>query len=154
MNRHGFPSRNAAIVHWECKIARFVERITHVLLFSGGTISGPNVEVEAQFIEVRQKNTGRLVQVIEGDDLRLLNPGIVDPGLQFNSLGNGDSLRVSEKVQQELDIVPLLVTRRGKKNDEHGQSVELLELVKTSAYPSSTPSTSTSYGDVKEYPWA
>lgn len=63
-----------------------------------------------EFIEVRHVRTGRLIQVIEGRDIRLLN------------IGN-------------LPNTQLLVARKGKKNDQDGQSDEIFELVKTTELP-------------------
>ena len=101
INRHGLPSLNSSIVRWEVKADAFAERWEHILLFS------------AEFIEIRHKATGRLVQVIEGRHIRLLNIG-------------------------PPDDMPLIVARLGTKNDQHGQSDELFELLKTSEI--STPS--------------
>ena len=47
------------------------------------------------------------MQVIEGQDIRLLNIG-------------------------PPDDIPIIMVRSGKKNDSHGQSDELLELLMTS----------------------
>ncbi|KAI5122312.1 hypothetical protein M0805_002388 [Coniferiporia weirii] len=106
VSRHGHPTRGAAIVRWETKAMRFAERWEHVLLIS------------TDFIEVRHKTTGRLVQVIEGSDIRLLNVGLL-------------SAEASQNGSVQPDSVPLLMSRLGRRNDQHGQSVELFELMKT-----------------------
>jgi hypothetical protein len=72
----------------------YVYRSDHILLIS------------PQFVEIRQARTGRLVQVIVGRDIRLLNAGI-------------------------LPNTPILMAKKGKKNDADGQSDEVLELVQT-----------------------
>lgn len=112
IGRHGSPKRNAAIVRWEIKASRFAERREHLLLFSA----------TGDFIEIRHKASGRLVQVLEGTDIRLLNAGIA-----------GDGMTQADAELGPSDSVPILVSRQGKLNDVHGQSVELFELVKTSA---------------------
>lgn len=112
INRHGLPALNSSIVRWEVKVDSFAERWEHILLFSN------------EFIEVRHKATGRLVQVIDGRNIRLLNVG-------------------------PPDDMPLVVARLGKKNDQHGQSDELFELLKTSEI--STPATASSPTGREEY---
>jgi RHO1 GDP-GTP exchange protein 1/2 len=63
VEKHGVPTRRSGFVRWETKAESFAQRGRHVLLFSPA------------FIEVREVNTGRLVQVLEGEDIRLLHPG-------------------------------------------------------------------------------
>ncbi|KAJ3714271.1 hypothetical protein C8R42DRAFT_255481 [Lentinula raphanica] len=63
ITKHGTPSRSSGYIKWESKIDSFAQRGTHVLLFS------------TQFIEIRDILTGRIVQVIEGEDIRLLYAG-------------------------------------------------------------------------------
>ncbi|KAJ3767629.1 hypothetical protein FB446DRAFT_707669, partial [Lentinula raphanica] len=63
ITKHGTPSRSSGYIKWESKIDSFAQRGTHVLLFS------------TQFIEIRDILTGRIVQVIEGEDMRLLYAG-------------------------------------------------------------------------------
>lgn len=76
----------------------YAARFPHILLFS------------PQFLEVRDVPTGRLVQVLEGRDFRLLQS---EPGN------------------------PLLVAMRGKKDDKQGMSDELVELVATAPFETS-----------------
>jgi hypothetical protein len=56
------PSRKSGFVRWEAKVESFAQRGRHILLFS------------VSFVEIREVNTGRLVQVIEDSDIRLLQP--------------------------------------------------------------------------------
>ncbi|KAJ3865305.1 hypothetical protein EV359DRAFT_72510 [Lentinula novae-zelandiae] len=63
ITKHGTPSRSSGYIKWESKIDSFAQRGTHVLLFS------------ALFIEIRDILTGRIVQVIEGEDIRLMYAG-------------------------------------------------------------------------------
>lgn len=106
IDRHGVPVRNGFVICWECKALRFAERRHHILLFS------------PEFVEVREKSSGKLVQVIEGQDIRLLNAGMANAG-------------ASDDANILSDAEPILMCRLGKRNDVHGQSVELLELLKT-----------------------
>ncbi|KAI0058174.1 hypothetical protein BV25DRAFT_1891692 [Artomyces pyxidatus] len=95
INKFGRPGRSSGYVRWECKAASYVLRGAHLLLFS------------PEFIEVRNITTGRLVQVIEGHDMRLLDAGI-----------------------SESDMI--VVGMRGKMEDKAGLSEALVELVQTS----------------------
>ena len=63
INRRGIPRRSAGYLRWETKATAFAHpgNGEHVLLFS------------PEFIEVRTVGTGRLVQVIEGEDIRLVH---------------------------------------------------------------------------------
>ena len=74
----------------------FAHRGNHVLLFS------------PDFIEVRNINTGRLVQVIEGTDQRLLHCG-----------------------QEEDARNSILIAMKGSKDDQDGVSDKITELVET-----------------------
>ncbi|EJD06594.1 uncharacterized protein FOMMEDRAFT_17102 [Fomitiporia mediterranea MF3/22] len=127
IDRHGLPRRDAAIVRWEFKAVRFAERQSHILLFS------------TDFVEVRHKATGQLVQVIEGSDVRLLNAGFSNPNSNSGAVQSDNASVVSGDDQgTTLDSVPILMARRGKKHDVHGQSIELLELVKTTPIGNTT----------------
>ncbi|KAF5377347.1 hypothetical protein D9757_007993 [Collybiopsis confluens] len=63
ITKHGAPSRSSGYIKWESKVDAFAQRGSHVLLFS------------SQFIEIRDILTGRIVQVIEGRDIRMLYTG-------------------------------------------------------------------------------
>jgi hypothetical protein len=63
ITRQGLPGRSCNYIKWETKATSYAHYDPHVLLFS------------PQFIEVRHVATGRLEQVIEGNDIRLLHCG-------------------------------------------------------------------------------
>ncbi|CCM01400.1 uncharacterized protein FIBRA_03451 [Fibroporia radiculosa] len=65
VNKHGVPCRSSGYLRWESKVTAFMHRGEHILLFS------------SEFIEVRAVDTGRLVQVIEGEDVRLVSRGLL-----------------------------------------------------------------------------
>jgi len=103
VNRHGLPRRDGHFVRWEIKATSYAHRGEHVLLIS------------SEFVEVRHTATGRLVEVIPGQDLRLISTGPME----------GQSV---------------LLARIGKKDDKNGgQSDELLELIQTSELVSPSP---------------
>jgi RHO1 GDP-GTP exchange protein 1/2 len=52
------PCRSAGYLRWETKATSYARRGPNILLFS------------SEFIEIRDLATGRLVQVIEGHDIR------------------------------------------------------------------------------------
>ncbi|KAJ7227194.1 hypothetical protein GGX14DRAFT_418522 [Mycena pura] len=91
VTRHGIPTRSSGYIRWECKAVAFASRGSHVLLFS------PN------FIEIRNVLTGLLVQVIEGQDIRLLH--------------------------STNDVI--LVAMRGGHDDEEGMSDKIVDLQET-----------------------
>lgn len=101
ITKYGVPTRNYGFIRWECPIQSFVCRGSHVLL------------VSQTDIEVRHIPTGRLIQVIEGNEIRLL---------QKLPKGEGRTL----------------AARRGEKDDTLGLSDQLFELVETSALSDQT----------------
>ncbi|KAH7930131.1 hypothetical protein BV22DRAFT_1028615 [Leucogyrophana mollusca] len=107
ITKHGVPSRSCGFIRWESRATSFAHRGAHVLLFS------------PEFVEIRNISTGRLVQVIEGTDVRLL--------LHSNV---GDQRGET-----------LLVAMRGEKNDKEGVSDKIIELVQTAEIGAQTPAT-------------
>ncbi|PFH52993.1 hypothetical protein AMATHDRAFT_45896 [Amanita thiersii Skay4041] len=104
ITKRGELARSARHVKWETQAHTFARQNNHVILFS------------PQFIEIRDIETGRLVQVIEGVDIRLL---------YFNPIaGNKD---------------PVIVAMKGKKDDREGVSDRIIELVETVELPVSSP---------------
>jgi len=111
VTKYGVPSRKNGFIRWETKAMSYPHRGSHVLLFS------------SEFIEIRSLSTGRLDQVIEGIDIRLL-------------------LHTDLKSYSADDT--LLVAMRGAKDDKDGVSDKIIELVQTSEFSSAqTPMTST-----------
>jgi len=63
VNRHGDPIRNKSPVEWEGTIEHVAWHSPYILLF------------DARFIEVRHVETGRLCQIIPGNDMRCIWDG-------------------------------------------------------------------------------
>ncbi|KAJ7170691.1 hypothetical protein C8R43DRAFT_1149693 [Mycena crocata] len=85
VTRHGSPSRSSGYMRWESKALSFASRGSHILLFS------PN------FIEIRNVLTGLLVQVVEGQDIRLLHS--TDDAILVAMHGErDDEAGISEKI--------------------------------------------------------
>jgi hypothetical protein len=95
-DRHGTPARSAGYIPWECKATTYAHRGPHLLLFS------------PEFIEVRTIDSGKLVQVIEGNDVRLVHSGMT-----------------------EEDMLVAVMT--GDIEDKNGLSEKVVELVPTTA---------------------
>ncbi|KAI6155677.1 hypothetical protein BKA82DRAFT_991323 [Pisolithus tinctorius] len=102
ITKHGQPSRNSSFVRWEIKADSFLHRAPHVLLFC------------SEFIEVRNAQSGKLDQVIEGADIRLL-------------------------YAPSMRSVSPLVAWRGGKDDEDGLSEQIVELIDTEEITPVTP---------------
>ncbi|KAH9063839.1 hypothetical protein EDB87DRAFT_1829598 [Lactarius vividus] len=88
LNKFGKPARSGSYIPWECKASAFAHRGHHLLLFSLG------------FIEVRTVASGRLVQVIEANDVRLLHSGLTETDMLVAGMtGNVDNASgLSEKL--------------------------------------------------------
>lgn len=106
INKHGIPTRKCGFVKWEAKAASYASRNGHVLLFS------------YEFIEIRNITTGRIVQVIEGIDIRLLYTG-----------------------PQAKKEDPVLIVMRGTKVDQDSQSEKIMELIETEEISVLSPTT-------------
>jgi len=108
IDKHGVPTRQCGYIKWEMKVVSYANRNGHVLLFSPG------------FIEIRNNTTGRIVQVIEGQEIRLV---------------------YSEPYTKKDN--PILVAMRGSKDDQDGQSDKIMELVETEEISLVSPSSAT-----------
>ena len=102
VDKYGRPARLGRYIPWECKASAYAHRGPHLLLFSPG------------FIEVRDVASGRLVQVIEGRDVRLLHSGLTDTDM-------------------------LVAGMTGDVEDASGLSEKLVELVQTTAIDTRAP---------------
>ena len=63
VDKHGDPSRRMGTVEWEGKAERVAWHPPYILLFG------------SRFIEIRHVETGRLVQIIPGNDIRCIWDG-------------------------------------------------------------------------------
>jgi hypothetical protein len=63
VNRHGDPNREKALIEWEGTAERVAWHPPYVLIF------------DTRFIEVRTVETGRLCQIIQGEDMRAIWDG-------------------------------------------------------------------------------
>ncbi|KAF5327789.1 hypothetical protein D9619_004947 [Psilocybe cf. subviscida] len=107
INKHGKPVRKSGYVKWETKADSFAHRNGLMLLIS------------PHFVEVRDINTARIMQVIEGKDIRLMYSG-----------------------PQMTKEYPVLLVMRGNKDDKDGVSEKIVELTETQEISVSTPTQS------------
>ena len=66
VDQAGQPANSNYYIEWERKATAFARRGPHLLLFSPG------------YIEVRNIDTGKLVQMVEANELRLLRSDLTD----------------------------------------------------------------------------
>jgi hypothetical protein len=92
----GKPAHSAGYIPWECRATTYAHRGPHLLLFS------------PKFIEIRTIASGKLVQVIEAGDVRLLHSGLTEEDM-------------------------LVAAMTSEVDDENGLSEKVLELVQTMA---------------------
>ncbi|EAU90429.2 signal transducer [Coprinopsis cinerea okayama7 len=122
VDKHGDPSRGGVTIEWEGTAERVAFHPPHILLF------------DSRFIEVRNIETGRLAQIIPGNDIRCIWDG------------RGVSTRVTDKVPvvdpgepQEAKVHAVmtnLVTAEGAGRTK-AIAQQVFELVPTVAlYPS------------------
>lgn len=96
MNLHGDPSRDNPTVEWEGKANRVALHAPYILLF------------DPRFIEVRHIETGRLSQIIQGNDVRCTWDGRgVDPSPEVivNTDGSDDNMCQDPKVHAVMNAL-------------------------------------------------
>lgn len=97
ITRRGVPSRSCGYIRWETPASGFAHRGNHVIL------------VSSQFIEIRNITTGRIVQVIEGLDVRLTYSGSLtddkDDRILVAMRGDTDSGRDGSSADRLVELV-------------------------------------------------
>ena len=98
ITRQGVPTRSYGYIRWETKAVSFAHAGVHLLLFS------------SEFVEIRHIPTGRLVQVLEGEDIRLLYSGLslkANVTLMALKDGTGDVLGQKDKIVELVETQEL-----------------------------------------------
>jgi RHO1 GDP-GTP exchange protein 1/2 len=108
INTKGIPTREAGFLKWETKITSYACRAPYVFL------------VSSRFIEIRNIGNGRLLQVVEGGDIRMIYGGTGGSSSPNNKQANGNNPEDN-----------VLVAMRGRFNDKNGLSEKIVELVPT-----------------------
>jgi len=80
VDKHGEPSRRIGTIEWEGTAERVAWHAPYILLF------------DSRFIEIRHVETGRLVQIISGNDMRCIWDGRGTNNPQATSEGAMDEV--------------------------------------------------------------
>ncbi|OCH94369.1 hypothetical protein OBBRIDRAFT_141319 [Obba rivulosa] len=101
IDRKGVPTRSSGYLRWESKAIAYAHRGEHLLLFS------------SEFIEIRTVETGKLVQVIEAADVRLLYRGLLpsEKTVLVGMKGKQDRGGIVDKLAELLETAELLTPR-------------------------------------------
>lgn len=99
VSKFGYPTRNRTYVRWETKVNSWALRGPHVLLFS---FSG--------WIEVRHISTGKLVQVEEAPEVRMLQIAEPNNGALLLAIrGKDDRDGLADRLVEMLETSPLTI---------------------------------------------
>ncbi|KAI0784605.1 hypothetical protein C8Q75DRAFT_779589 [Abortiporus biennis] len=120
INKHGLPIRQSGYLRWETKAISFAHRHPYIILFS------------SDFIELRDINTGKLLQVIEGTDIRLVHESnkdilvaakeLITDGTTANgvmtptSSTSGSRMENGDKLYELIETMPLVYRRQPQKS--------------------------------------
>lgn len=106
VTKYGAPARQSAFVRWETRATSVAFRWPHALLFS------PN------YIEIRNVESGGLVQVIQAREIRLLYPGPPYQGPILAAMrGEDDARGKTDSVIELLETAPIQI-EQGEANDD------------------------------------
>ncbi|KAI0661715.1 hypothetical protein C8Q70DRAFT_673507 [Cubamyces menziesii] len=105
VDKHGVPTRSSGYLRWETRAMSYAHRGDYLLLIS------------PDFIEVRTVNTGKLVQVVEGADMRRIDIGLLSPdkdntGSTLIAMkGKEDKGLVSDRIVELVETAELRTPR-------------------------------------------
>ncbi|KAH9479303.1 Rho1 guanine nucleotide exchange factor 1 [Psilocybe cubensis] len=104
VDRHGHPSRSTGIIEWEGTADRVAMHAPYVLLF------------DTRFIEIRHLETGRLVQIISGNDIRCVWDGrSLDSNMAVTSAdGAEDRMEQEPRVHAVMNMTDLPLQPGGR----------------------------------------
>ena len=106
VTKYGAPARQSAFVRWETLATSVAFRWPHALLFS------PN------YIEIRNVESGGLVQVVQERDVRLLYSGPPYEGPVLAAMrGEDDANGKTDSVVELLETAPIVI-EHGQQNDD------------------------------------
>ena len=122
VNRHGDPSRTKGTIEWEGTAEHVAWHPPYILIF------------DSRFIEVRHVETGRLCQIIPGNDLRCIWDG---RGASIPPLAPGPNGNWEEAPSQEARVHGVMraedapQTRAGSTGAARGVTQHIFELIPT-----------------------
>jgi len=114
VDKHGDPSRRIGTIEWEGTAERVAWHPPYILLF------------DSRFIEIRHVETGRLVQIISGNDMRCIWDGRGTNHSQAISEGSWD-----EVVSQEPRVHGVMNTEAVQPGRRGVTTQHVFELIPT-----------------------
>ena len=97
------PTRSSGYLRWETRATAYSWRGEHILLFS------------PEFVEIRTVQTGKLVQVIQGEDIRRVDVGLLTSEKDATTLvamkGREEQGLVVETLQELVETTEIRTTR-------------------------------------------
>ncbi|KIL64636.1 hypothetical protein M378DRAFT_186692 [Amanita muscaria Koide BX008] len=115
VDKRGDPSRSAGIIEWEGTAERVALHAPYILLF------------DSRFIEIRHIKTGRLAQIISGNDLRCIWDG---RGIGTNVAATPIDGHYSE-VEQEAQVHAVMLNPEGSLGNRKAVAQTVFELIPT-----------------------
>ena len=101
VDNNGKPKRSTGIIEWEGTADRVAMHAPYILLF------------DIRFIEVRHIETGHLVQIIFGDEIRCVWDGRAIDGGSVNTLeGQGESMVQEPRIHAVMNMPEPFTSRR------------------------------------------
>jgi len=122
VNKHGDPSRHTGSIEWEGTAERVALHPPYVLLF------------DTRFIEVRHVHTGRLAQIIPGNDVRCLwdGRGVHMPSAQTPGANDSEEHIVQEaRVHAVMNADPASRNANGGVRPSRAVAQHVFELIPT-----------------------
>lgn len=122
VNKHGDPSRHTGSIEWEGTAERVALHPPYVLLF------------DTRFIEVRHVHTGRLAQIIPGNDVRCLwdGRGVHMPSAQTPGANDSEEHIVQEaRVHAVMNADPATRNANGGVRPSRAVAQHVFELIPT-----------------------
>jgi len=120
VDKHGDPSRSSGTIEWEGTAERAALHLPYILLF------------DSRFIEVRRLETGRLVQIIPGNDVRCIWDGrgvnLQNPVTTPPANGSADDDMVQDA---QVHAVMNSTEQQGARGVSRGVAQHVFELVPT-----------------------
>ncbi|KZO91124.1 hypothetical protein CALVIDRAFT_531027 [Calocera viscosa TUFC12733] len=101
ITKHGIPARRSGYVRWEIKASHVAFRAPHVLLFDG------------DFVEIREASTGRLEQVIEDKNIRLVGDAVSNGPLLIAMKGTAVEGSAPDILAELVQTQPLSADEQG-----------------------------------------
>ena len=136
VDKHGHPSRTAGLIEWEGTAERVAFHPPYILLF------------DTRFIEIRRVETGRLSQIIPGNDVRCVWDGrSVDLSLAASPPeGSDENMSQEPRVHAVMNATEPTMPHGGGRQPR-GIAQHVFELIPTIPLylPGSLASPSTTY---------